>query len=181
VGVVAAPFRFDRTWEFPVPPAQLWAVLNRTEQYPAWWSWLREFETDGFSPGAEAHVVIQSPLPYALRCTIHVDQMSAPQTIVTSVTGDLCGPARLEVQRAPAGCSARLVWSLTPGNLVLRNLARIGRPAMVWAHDRVVAIGVEQFRDRALVDQREPAADSRPAQSTFNAANPRARSPRRSS
>jgi uncharacterized protein YndB with AHSA1/START domain len=176
VGLVAAPFRFDRTWDFAVPPARLWAVLNRTDQYPAWWSWLREFDTDGFSVGAEAHVVIQSPLPYALRCTIHVDEMRAPETIVTTVTGDLCGPARLEVRRGVEGSAARLVWSLTPGTPLLRNLARFGRPAMVWAHDRVVATGVEQFRRRALL----PARHGSPGTSTLSTERPRAQSPRRS-
>lgn len=173
---MAAPFRFDRTWDFPVPPARLWAVLNRTDQYPTWWSWLRDFETDGFSAGAEAHAVIQSPLPYALRCTIHVDEMRAPETIVTTVSGDLSGPARLEVHRSPGGSSARLVWSLTPASPVLRNLARIGRPAMVWAHDRVVSTGVEQFRRRGLVNE----AELRPGTSAFSTERPRAQSPRRS-
>jgi hypothetical protein len=148
---VAAPFRFDRTWEFPVPPEQLWAVLNRTDQYPSWWSWLREFDTEGFETGTTARCVIQSPLPYALRCTIHVDEMRAAEAIVTTVTGDLRGPARLEVGRVSDGCTARLVWSLTPGNRTLRRVAHVARPAMVWAHDRVVATGVEQFRRRALV------------------------------
>jgi hypothetical protein len=148
---VAAPFRFDRTWWFPVSPEELWAVLDETERYPSWWSWLREFETDGFAAGSNAYCMIQSPLPYALRCTIHVDEMRAPEAIITTVTGDLQGPARLEVHRAAQGCTAQLVWSLTPGNLVLRQLARVGRPAMVWAHDRVVATGVDQFRRRALL------------------------------
>lgn len=155
VGFVAAPFRFDRTWWFPVPPEQLWAVLNRTDQYPTWWSWLREFESDGFAAGSKACCLIQSPLPYALRCTIHVDEMRVPEAIVTRVTGDLQGPARLEVGRVADGCSARLVWSLIPGNPLLRNLARIGRPAMIWAHDRVVVTGVDQFRRRALLPERD--------------------------
>lgn len=150
-----APFRFDRTWEFPVAPEQLWAVLTRTDQYPVWWSWLRELETDGFAAGTSAHCKIQSPLPYALHCTIHVDEMRVPEVIVTTISGDLQGPARLEVQRVPDGCSARLVWSLTPGTPLLRNLARFGRPAMIWAHDRVVATGVEQFRRRALLPERD--------------------------
>ncbi len=155
---MAAPFRFDRTWEFPVPPEQLWAVLSRTDQYPSWWSWLREFDTEGFATGTTAHCVIQSPLPYALRCTIHVDEMRPAQAIVTTVSGDLRGPARLEVGRASDGCRARLVWSLTPGNSMLRRVAQFARPAMVWAHDLVVATGVEQFRRRAL----EPARHLRP-------------------
>ena len=155
---MGAPFRFDRTWEFPVPPDGLWAVLRRTDRYPEWWSWLRELDADGFETGATARCVIQSPLPYALRCAIHVDEMRAPATIVTTVTGDLQGPARLELRAAPDGCTARLVWALTPGSLMLRRLALVARPAMLWAHDRVVAVGVEQFRRRALT----PARDLRP-------------------
>jgi len=81
---VGAPFRFDRTWGFPVPPDGLWAVLRRTDRYPEWWSWLRELDTDGFETGATANCVIQSPLPYALRCAIHVDEMRPPATIVPS-------------------------------------------------------------------------------------------------
>jgi uncharacterized protein YndB with AHSA1/START domain len=158
VGGVGGPFHFDRTWEFPVPPELLWSVLDRTDLYPTWWSWLRELDTDGFATGSTAHCLIQSPLPYALRCSIHVDEMSPPDLVVTSVTGDLRGPARLEVQRAPDGCTARLVWSLTPGNAMFRRLAVVARPAMLWAHDRVVATGVEQFRRRAL----DPARDLRP-------------------
>ena len=152
---MAAPFCFDRTWEFPVPPEQLWATLNRTDQYPSWWSWLREFDADGFESGTTAHCVIQSPLPYALRCTIKVEEMRAAATIVTTVTGDLCGPARLEIGTLGGGSTARLAWSLTPGNRMLRRIAHVARPAMVWAHDRVVATGVEQFRRHALVSVRD--------------------------
>ena len=41
---MSAPFRFDRIWTFPVPPAELEAVLERTDDYVSWWSWLRAFE-----------------------------------------------------------------------------------------------------------------------------------------
>lgn len=152
---MAAPFRFDRTWCFPVPPEQLWAVLDRTDQYPSWWAWLREFQTDGLTPGSTARCVIQSPLPYALRCTIRVEELRAPEVIATTVTGDLRGPAYLEVREATDGCTARLRWALTLGNPVLARLARVGRPAMSWAHDRIVSTGVDQFRRRALVVERD--------------------------
>ncbi len=144
------PFRFDRTWSFAASPAELWEVLNRTEDYIAWWSWLRAFEATGIEPGATAHCTIQSPLPYALRCTIRVDDVQAARVVRTTVAGDLRGPARLEIDPAPDGSTARLVWSLELGNPVLARLARFGRPVMAWAHDVIVATGVEQFRHRAL-------------------------------
>lgn len=147
---MTAPFRFDRTWSFAASPDELWAVLNRTDDYVEWWSWLRAFEATGIEPGATAHCTIQSPLPYALRCTIQVDDVQAARAVRTTVAGDLRGPARLEIAPADDGSTARLVWSLELGNPVLAGLARFGRPLMAWAHDVIVATGVEQFRRRAL-------------------------------
>jgi hypothetical protein len=149
---VSAPFRFDRIWTFPVPPSELWAVLERTDDYVSWWSWLREFDADGLRAGSRARCTIQAPLPYALHCDISVLQVEPEVAIVTQIGGDLRGPARLDVAPAGAGSTARLSWSLELGNPVLAKLARVGRPLMAWAHDVVVAIGVDQFRRHALVD-----------------------------
>ncbi|MGZ4675767.1 MAG: SRPBCC family protein [Acidimicrobiia bacterium] len=147
---MAAPFRFDRSWTFPVSPAELWAVLERTDDYVGWWSWLREFDVDGLRPGGRAACTIQSPLPYALRCDIRVLDVVPRSSIVTQVGGDLHGPARLDLAASDGGVSARLSWTLELANPVLAGLARVGRPVMAWAHDVVVAAGVEQFRRRAL-------------------------------
>jgi hypothetical protein len=160
VRVVSAPFRFDRIWTFPVPPAELWAVLERTDDYVSWWSWLREFETDGLRAGSRARCTIQSPLPYALHCDIHVLAVEPEVSVSTQVGGDLRGPARLDLAGAETGSTARLSWSLELGNPVLARLARFGRPVMSWAHDVVVAIGVDQFRRHALTDGRGDALAS---------------------
>ena len=147
---MSAPFRFDRVWTFPVTPAELWAVLERTDDYVTWWSWLREFTSDGLEPGSRARCTIQSPLPYALRCDIQVLAIEPHRSIATQIGGDLRGPARLDLAPDPAGSTARLSWTLELGNPVLARLARFGRPVMAWAHDVVVALGVDQFRRRAL-------------------------------
>lgn len=150
------PFRFDRSWVFPIPPDELWDVLLRTDDYVSWWSWLREFETEALEPGATARCTIQSPFPYSLRCSIHVDQLDAPHSIVTTVDGDLRGPARLEIRPDRDGSTARLVWSVTLADPFLAGFSRVARPAMAWAHDQVIALGVEQFRRRALPDRSGP-------------------------
>ena len=69
--------------------------------------------------------------------------------IVTHVAGDLVGPARLEIEPTATGCDARLAWSLELHDPVLRPLATLTRPAMQWAHDRVVDVGLSEFRRRA--------------------------------
>jgi hypothetical protein len=151
---VPRPFRFDRRWTFAVPPDDLWETVSRTDEYPVWWSWLRDFDTDGAADGlhegASARCVIRAPLPYALRFTVDVERVVAAELVETRITGDLEGPARLEIAPAGAGSTARLAWSLQLRDPVLRRFAVVGRPAMAWAHDRVVEIGLRQFEQRAL-------------------------------
>jgi len=143
-------FGFDRTWAFAVPPDQLWDVVTRTDQFQHWWTWLRHLDVPAVHTGAVAECVIQAPLPYALRLHIEIERAERPSTIETYVRGDLDGPARLEIEPTTGGSTARLAWELDVCGRALRRVARVARPVMVWAHDRVVATGVEQFRRRAL-------------------------------
>lgn len=149
-----SPFRFDRSWHFRLDPDELWATLARTDCYRDWWPWLREFhverDREALNTGAVAHVVIQSPLPYQLRCTIRVDDATADERLTTRVDGDLTGPARLELHPVAGGTDARLAWELELRAPVLRSLAMVARPAMAWAHDRIVERGLAQFEGHAL-------------------------------
>jgi hypothetical protein len=153
--VPPSPFRFDRTWHFGVTPAELWDTLAQTDRYSSWWPWLREFDVDGdpgqaLATGAVAHVVIQAPLPYQLRCRVQVLEAIPELKLVTTVDGDLSGPARLELVPVGGGTDARLVWELAVQTPLLRTLAVFGRPAMAWAHDRIVERGLTQFEGHAL-------------------------------
>ena len=148
-----APFGFDRTFAFAVTPAEFWATINRTDRYPEWWGWLREFESDGLHSGSTTTCAIRAPLPYTLRCTIRVEQAVPNELLDAVVSGDLEGPARLELAPDGDGCAVRLVWSFELRAAMLRRLAVLGRPAMVWAHDRVIAAGFREFERRALAER----------------------------
>jgi hypothetical protein len=152
-----SPFRFDRVWHFDVTPAELWSTLSHTERYREWWPWLRTFEAFGgdagddvLATGRTAHVVIQAPLPYQLHCDVRVDDAVRDQRLVTTVDGDLQGPARLELRPVEGGTEARLAWEFELRAPMLRTLSIIGRPAMAWAHDRIVERGLVQFEGHAL-------------------------------
>jgi hypothetical protein len=147
-----APFRYDRRFEFAVSPETFWATVSRTDSYPQWWSWLREFDSEGLHAGAHTDCTIQAPLPYALRVTIDVERVVPNERVETHVSGDLEGPARLEVTPMTSGCAARLVWLLELREARLRRFARVARPVLAWAHDRVIGIGVRQFERVALTD-----------------------------
>jgi Polyketide cyclase / dehydrase and lipid transport len=155
---MATPFRFDRAWTFAVTPEELWSTLEQTDRYTTWWPWLRALDLDGTGPalqtGTVARLLIQAPLPYQLRCTLTVDEAVRPRSLVTHVVGDLDGPASLRLDPTAAGTDARLRWRLEVQSPMLRPLATVARPALAWAHDRIVERGLEQFEERALQARR---------------------------
>ncbi len=152
------PFRFDRGWDFAVTPEQLWTTFEQTDRYREWWPWLKDLRLAGadagggaaFQPGSQATVVIQAPLPYQLHCVVHIHEAEAARRLVAHVTGDLQGPARLELSPTATGTSARMAWTLDVQSSLLRPLATIARPALAWAHDRIVERGLVQFESHAL-------------------------------
>jgi len=149
---VPRPFEFDRTWTFDVPTSALWDRLTDIEHFPQWWPWLRRFDTggDGLRAGTEADCVVRAPLPYALRFRVHVEDIVPERVVDARVTGDLDGPARLEVAPHGEGSSARLAWRVEVRAPLLRLGATFSRPVMEWGHQWVVDTGVEQFRRRGL-------------------------------
>ncbi|HEX7522181.1 MAG TPA: SRPBCC family protein [Acidimicrobiia bacterium] len=159
---MSAPFATDGSWEFAVTPDEFWATVERTDMYTEWWSWLREFECDGLFEGALAKCLIRAPLPYSLDLSIAVIECAPAEFIMTRISGDLDGDARLEITPADDGCSVRLMFALEVQDNVLRQLARFARPMMVWAHDRVIDTGLREFERRALTDRLpESGRDSR--------------------
>ena len=143
-------FRFDRSWTFPVPPGELWAVLTRTDDFRRWWPWLREFSGDGLVAGGRSVCLVRAPVPYTLRFTVVVRALEQGRLVDAVVYGDLAGPARLEVGSNGDGSAARLTWEMELRRPALRAAARSGRPLMEWGHDWVVTNGVKQFLRLAL-------------------------------
>jgi hypothetical protein len=151
---VSAPFLYDRRFHLDVTPPVLWALLERTDRYVDWWPWLQALEGGGLAPGDVATCVVRAPLPYSLRFTVRVEDVVSQSSVSTRVAGDLEGPAQLEIAEAPGGSEARLSWELHLRDRMLRPLSGVARPAMRWAHDRVVETGLEGFRRRAIDGRR---------------------------
>ena len=145
-------FVYDKAFDFAVCRDALWDALNDTEQFPQWWPWLRSFDATGekLVPGTVAKCAVRAPLPYTLEFDVRIEQVVAGQSIDTVVSGDLEGPARLEVGGDGDNSSARLTWSVELRLPFLSAASRFARPVLLWAHDRIVSTGVEQFRIHAL-------------------------------
>jgi len=127
-------------------PSRLWALLSDTSAFPRWWPWLRSFEPVRLEPGASTRCSIGPPLPYMLHLDLTVLDVVPQELVTADVSGDLRGRARLEIDAAPPGSTARLTWDVEVCRPVLRVAAIMARPVLQWGHDRVVDNGVRQFR-----------------------------------
>lgn len=143
-------FETDRRYELPVSPTDLWAALGRVDRYRSWWPWLRDFDARDLAGDEVWDCLVQPPLPYRVRFSVHLDEVVAPSTVRASITGDVVGHARLEITEQPHGCDARLVSHLEPGNPLLRAVARVAAPVVRYGHDWVLDTGARQFIDRAV-------------------------------
>ena len=139
------PFRFDRTWRFDVPVDRLWDALADTSRFPEWFPWLEADDLGPLKSGTVARFRVDPPLPYRLNLSVAILDVVPQESVATQVSGDLSGPARLEVEADGETSTARLEWSLVVRRPALVVLERIARPVMVWGHDAVVSRGLERF------------------------------------
>jgi hypothetical protein len=141
---------FDKSWEFDVPAAELWARFADTGSYTRWWPWLRRFDPVPLATGEHTRCSIGPPLPYLLNVDLRITDVVPHELVLVAVNGDAQGTARLEITPAGDRSTARLAWELSVQRPMLRMAALVGRPVLQWGHDWVITNGVEQFRRRAL-------------------------------
>ncbi len=79
---------------------QVWAGIERVDQFERWWPWLQEFRLEGESltAGSVLHGVVVPPLPYRMRIRVALTRCEAPVAIDAVVTGDLEGQAEMRMQ-----------------------------------------------------------------------------------
>ena len=143
-------FAYRRSFGFPLPPAALWARIERVDQFENWWPWLQELRLEGetLAPGSVLSGVVVPPLPYRMRIRVELSRCEPPERIDAIVTGDLQGPAQLRIRPDGAGSIVEVAWTIEMMQRPMRLASRVGRPLLQWGHDRVVEITVAGFRRR---------------------------------
>lgn len=146
----------DRRYRFKMKPAALWARINDVEQYQQWWPWLDEFDGLALLAGGVWNCTVRTPLPYAVRFTIAIDEVVNAQSIAATIDGDVTGSALLQISPAKHGCEARLTSSLQPANRLLRTISIAARPIARFGHNWVLDTGAQQFIDQAAAAASSP-------------------------
>lgn len=153
-----ASFHSDRRWVFPLDRAGLWDRLTATDDYRAWWPWLRRLDAGaGFVEHERWTCVVAPPLPYTVSFHLDLDRVVPEHSVESTVSGDIGGWARLTLadgvgdgEGGTGGCSARLVSSLHPTNPLLRGVGLVARPLVEYGHNWVLDEGRRQFVERAV-------------------------------
>lgn len=133
----------------------MWAAIEDSEAFEAWWPWLREFTIVGGSlrTGSVLRGVVVPPVPYRMRIEVDLLRCRRPHLIDAAVHGDLEGEAQLRFRRSDTGTRAEVAWQLEMMQRPMRIASRVAHPLLVRAHDAVVEVTVSSFR-RQLVASR---------------------------
>ncbi|OLZ60546.1 polyketide cyclase [Streptomyces sp. IMTB 2501] len=132
-------YRFLSLWSLPAPPAAVYAVLERPEDYPRWWPQVRAVTRLDSGTGV---LTVRSVVPYAMTFTARETRRDPDAGILEiAVSGDIEGWARWTVTAEGSGTLARYDQDVEVRKPLLRWLAVPGRPVFRLNHRMMMAAG----------------------------------------
>ncbi|RII18638.1 Polyketide cyclase / dehydrase and lipid transport [Streptomyces sp. YIM 130001] len=125
-------YRFRSVWVLPAAPEQVFAVLERAEEYPYWWPQVREVRPLDRVTGTAR---FRSLLPYDLLVTGR-EQLRDPAAgqLGIAMSGDLVGWARWTVTGRGTVTRALFEQEVEVRRPLMRRFAVPGRPVFLLNH-----------------------------------------------
>ncbi|TGA96151.1 SRPBCC family protein [Streptomyces sp. MZ04] len=137
-------YRFRSVWNLPAPPADVFAALERAEDYPEWWPQVRAVTPVDERSGTAR---FRSLLPYDLYVTGEERRRDPGGGILEiAMTGDLEGWARWTVMTARGGTRALYDQEVVVRKPLMRRLAVPGRPLFLLNHALMMRAGERGLR-----------------------------------
>ena len=132
-------YRFRARWDLPVPPAVVYPLLERAEDYPRWWPQVRGVDPIDDTSGV---ISIRASLPYVLTFTAReVRRDPVAGVLEIAMTGDLEGWARWTLTADGSGTLARYDQEVDLNRQSLRRFAAVGRPVFRFNHALMMRAG----------------------------------------
>jgi uncharacterized protein YndB with AHSA1/START domain len=125
-------YRFRSVWDLPAEPAEVFAALERAEDYPLWWPQVREATPLDERRGTAR---FRSLLPYDLVVTATALRRDIEAGVLEiTVSGDLEGWVRWTVRAHEGGTHALYEQEVEVCKPLLRRFAPVGRPVFLVNH-----------------------------------------------
>ncbi|UDY22868.1 SRPBCC family protein [Nocardioides sp. Kera G14] len=127
-------FILTRSCAVPAPVDEVAAVLTDLEHYPEWWPQVvavAKIDDDN------ARVLCRSSLPYLLDLVLTAVSR-VPPVVEVALAGDLAGFARFSLASTPDGTRLDFHQEVSVSGL-LALAAYVGRPVLLWNHERMMA------------------------------------------
>ncbi|NGO68035.1 SRPBCC family protein [Streptomyces boncukensis] len=137
-------YRFRTEWALSAPPARVYAVLERAEEYPRWWPQVRTVTRLDDTSGLAR---FRSALPYELAVSARaVRRDPAARVLEIRMSGDLEGWARWTVRAHGPGTVALYEQGVEVRRPLMRLLAVPGRPFFRANHRLMMRGGLRGLR-----------------------------------
>ncbi|MFF2506771.1 SRPBCC family protein [Streptomyces sp. NPDC058067] len=132
-------YRFRSVWDLPGEPADVYAVLERAEDYPRWWPQVREARP---LEGGGGTARFRSFLPYDLVVKA-VERHHDPAAGILEIAlwGDLEGWVRWTVWAHAGGTRVLFEQEVEVTRPLMRRLALVGRPLFRANHALMMRSG----------------------------------------
>jgi hypothetical protein len=144
---VASEYSFLTTWLLAAPRERVWALLEDTAGWPAWWKGVVRVEQRGVPRGDGAggrHLVEwRSRVPYSVVFEFAVERVQAPALMEGSASGDLAGRGCWRLYEDEGVTAVVYEWHVRTTKAWMNLIAPIARPIFEWNHDAVMRWGGE--------------------------------------
>jgi hypothetical protein len=84
---------YQASFWFPVPPPQIWTIIERFDLFEFGWAWLAGFRAHdgGLVTGNVLHGTVIPPVPNRQRLDVRLQQCDRPRLIEAAIDGDVRG------------------------------------------------------------------------------------------
>lgn len=151
--MAATHFSLVSDWHLDAPLDRVWALIEATGDWPAWWravervELLREGDADGV--GRVIRISWRTALPYRIAFDVETVRVEKPREIEGRATGELDGTGIWTLTPdGEARTHVRYLWRVEVTRTWMRLLAPLLRPVFAWNHNKVMAWGLEGARKR---------------------------------
>lgn len=144
-----ADYRLQTTWRIEAPLADVYAAIQDSLSWPAWWPAVRSVEQIAAGDAAGIRNVRryswQGGLPYRLSFDVRTTRIAPLMVIEGVVQGDLEGLGRWYFSQRGKVSIVRHEWHVRGNCWWMNLLAPLARPMFIRNHVRIMAQGGESL------------------------------------